>query len=143
MKFDPLGLRRCFVEQLRDLRLVAAALRRRPDCAIGAPSDLDSEAYRKRRGVLVVDAAAACRLEELDPDSRALRKADDVYAGTRLPLPRLNAERLRKSVREAVALKSGAARLAAGFDATGGPAAAADAFEQLAATGERSRIVSA
>jgi MGT family glycosyltransferase len=56
-------------------------------------------------------------------------------AGTRLPAPRLNAERLRRRVREAMTMRAGARRVAEGFAAAGGPTAAADAFEALARAG--------
>jgi MGT family glycosyltransferase len=51
-------------------------------------------------------------------------------AGTRLPARRLSAPRLRKQVREALRRRDGAQRIAAAFERAGGPAAAADAFEQ-------------
>jgi UDP:flavonoid glycosyltransferase YjiC (YdhE family) len=56
-------------------------------------------------------------------------------AGTRLPASRLNAERLRRRVREAMTMRAGARRVAEGFAAAGGPTAAADAFETLARAG--------
>jgi UDP:flavonoid glycosyltransferase YjiC (YdhE family) len=46
-----------------------------------------------------------------------------------LPAKRLNAERLRQKVREAMSKAPGAARIAAAFKAAGGPVAAAEAFE--------------
>ena len=52
-------------------------------------------------------------------------------AGTRLPASRLSPERLRSAVREATGKKAGARRVAAAFDAAGGPRAAAEALEKL------------
>ena len=52
-------------------------------------------------------------------------------AGTRLPASRLRPERLRSAVREAMGKKAGARRIAAAFDAAGGPRAAAEALEKL------------
>jgi UDP:flavonoid glycosyltransferase YjiC (YdhE family) len=57
------------------------------------------------------------------------RRVEIADAGTRLPAKRLNAERLRDKVREAMTKTAGAARIAAAFKAAGGPTAAADAFE--------------
>jgi MGT family glycosyltransferase len=59
------------------------------------------------------------------------RRVDHAQAGTRLPARRLNPERLRAAVLEAIARRDGAARVAAGYDAAGGPQAAADAIEKL------------
>jgi len=52
-------------------------------------------------------------------------------AGTRLPASRLRPERLRSAVREAMGKKAGARRIAAAFDAAGGPRAATEALEKL------------
>lgn len=60
------------------------------------------------------------------------RRVELAGAGTRLPVPRLNAERLRSKARAAMAMREGARRVAAGFEATGGAAAAAAAVEALA-----------
>jgi UDP:flavonoid glycosyltransferase YjiC (YdhE family) len=60
------------------------------------------------------------------------RRVEVADAGTRLPAQRLNAERLREQVRLAMAKREGARRVADGYAATGGAAAAADAFEALA-----------
>ena len=57
------------------------------------------------------------------------RRVEVAGAGTRLPAGRLRADRLRAKVLEAMACRDGAARVAAGYAATGGPGAAADAFE--------------
>lgn len=57
------------------------------------------------------------------------RRVEVAAAGTRLPAKRLNPERLRLKVREAMTKTPGAARIAAAFKAAGGPVAAADAFE--------------
>jgi UDP:flavonoid glycosyltransferase YjiC (YdhE family) len=65
------------------------------------------------------------------------RRVEVAGAGTRLPAQRLRPERLRAKIREAMTMRAGARRVAEGFAATGGPAAAAAAFEELAS--ERSR----
>lgn len=57
------------------------------------------------------------------------RRVEVADAGTRLPAKRLNPERLRQKVREAMTKAAGAARIAAAFKAAGGPVAAADVFE--------------
>jgi UDP:flavonoid glycosyltransferase YjiC (YdhE family) len=57
------------------------------------------------------------------------RRVEVSGAGTRLPAKRLNPERLRQKVREAMTNASGAARIATAFKGAGGPVAAADAFE--------------
>jgi MGT family glycosyltransferase len=57
------------------------------------------------------------------------RRVEVARAGTRLPASRLRADRLRVKVTEAMACTEGARRIAAAFTATGGPQAAADAFE--------------
>jgi MGT family glycosyltransferase len=57
------------------------------------------------------------------------RRVEVADAGTRLPAGRLNPERLRDKVREALTKTAGAKRVAEGFAAAGGPRAAADAFE--------------
>jgi MGT family glycosyltransferase len=54
-------------------------------------------------------------------------------AGTRLAPRRLSASRLREAVDQAIALQPGARRIADAFARAGGPAAAADALESLAA----------
>jgi MGT family glycosyltransferase len=59
------------------------------------------------------------------------RRVEVADAGTRLPAQRLNTERLRSKIREAMTKAAGAHRVADGFAAAGGPAAAADAFETL------------
>jgi MGT family glycosyltransferase len=51
-------------------------------------------------------------------------------AGTRLPARRLAPDRLRAKVREAMGRRAGAKQIAAAFARAGGPAAAADAFEE-------------
>lgn len=53
-------------------------------------------------------------------------------AGVMLPKGRLRPGRLRAAVQETMAKGPGAARVAAGFAAAGGPPAAADALEELA-----------
>jgi MGT family glycosyltransferase len=57
------------------------------------------------------------------------RRAEVAGAGTRLPARRLSPARLRDKVREASAMGAAARRVADGFAAAGGPAAAADALE--------------
>jgi UDP:flavonoid glycosyltransferase YjiC (YdhE family) len=52
-------------------------------------------------------------------------------AGTRLPRRRLSPARLAAAVERARACRPGAARVKAGFEATGGAPAAADALEAL------------
>jgi len=59
------------------------------------------------------------------------RRVEVADAGTRLPVHKLTAERLRKQVRLAITKRDGARRVAAGFGASGGARAAADAFEAL------------
>jgi MGT family glycosyltransferase len=58
------------------------------------------------------------------------RRVEVSGAGTRLPASKLSAERLRAKVREALAKRPAAERIAEAFAAAGGPSAAADAFEQ-------------
>jgi MGT family glycosyltransferase len=58
------------------------------------------------------------------------RRVEVSGAGTQLPAARLRPDRLRAAVREAMACKAGAARIAAAFSATG-PRAAADVLEEL------------
>ncbi len=67
------------------------------------------------------------------------RRVEVADAGTRLPARRLNAERLRGKIREAMTKHDGTDRVAAGFAATGGPTAAAHAVEELLAPGTGSR----
>jgi UDP:flavonoid glycosyltransferase YjiC (YdhE family) len=61
------------------------------------------------------------------------RRVEVAAAGARLPAARLTAERLRRQVRVAMTKRPGAQRIAAAFAAAGGPPAAADALEELAA----------
>jgi len=63
------------------------------------------------------------------------RRVEVAGAGTRLPAARLNPARLRQRVRTALALRDGACRVAAGYEAAGGAPAAADAFEALLTQG--------
>ncbi len=58
------------------------------------------------------------------------RRVEVAGAGTRLPARRLRPDRLRQKVHEAIARADGARRIAAAFQAAGGPVAAADAIEQ-------------
>jgi MGT family glycosyltransferase len=59
------------------------------------------------------------------------RRVEIADAGTRLPAQKLSPERLRKQIRLAMTKQAGAQRVAAGYTATGGAFAAADAFEAL------------
>lgn len=59
------------------------------------------------------------------------RRVEVADAGTRLPAQRLSAARLRDRVRLAMSKRDGARRVAEGYAATGGPFAAAGAFEAL------------
>ena len=61
------------------------------------------------------------------------RRVEVADAGTRLPARRLNPDRLRAKIREAMTKRQGANRVADGFAATGGPTAGADATEKLLA----------
>jgi MGT family glycosyltransferase len=61
------------------------------------------------------------------------RRVEVANAGTRLPAQRLSAVRLRDSVQLAMSKREGARRVAEGYAATGGPSAAAGAFEALIA----------
>lgn len=58
------------------------------------------------------------------------RRVEVAGAGTRLLAKRLTPDRLRAKVREAIACRAGAARIADAFRAAGGPSAAADAIER-------------
>jgi MGT family glycosyltransferase len=58
------------------------------------------------------------------------RRTEVSGAGSRLPARRLNPRRLRAKVREAIACRPGAERIASAFRSAGGAAAAADAIEQ-------------
>ena len=57
------------------------------------------------------------------------RRVEVARAGTRLPARRLSAERLRSKVREAIEMRAGAQRVAAGYRRAGGSVAAADSVE--------------
>jgi MGT family glycosyltransferase len=59
------------------------------------------------------------------------RRVEVAQAGTRLPARRLTSDRLRAKIREAMTKREGASRVADGFAATGGPAAAAEAIDGL------------
>jgi MGT family glycosyltransferase len=59
------------------------------------------------------------------------RRVEVAEAGTRLSARRLNPQRLRRKVREAMTKRDGANRVADGFNATGGPTAAAEAVQEL------------
>jgi MGT family glycosyltransferase len=58
------------------------------------------------------------------------RRVEVAGAGSRLPAGRLIPGRLRRKVREGIACRPGAERVAAAFASAGGAVAAADAFEQ-------------
>ena len=57
------------------------------------------------------------------------RRVTEANAGTQLYPWRLTSKRLRKKVRQAITKREGAKRVARLYEATGGPQAAADAFE--------------
>jgi UDP:flavonoid glycosyltransferase YjiC (YdhE family) len=59
------------------------------------------------------------------------RRVEVAQAGVRLPARKLSGPRLRRAVNEAIALRPGAERIGAAFAAAGGPAAAADAIEEI------------
>lgn len=58
------------------------------------------------------------------------RRVQMARCGTRLPAKHLSAARLRRKVRQAMAMSDGARRVAAGFAATGGVVRGADLIEQ-------------
>jgi MGT family glycosyltransferase len=64
------------------------------------------------------------------------RRVEVSRAGSRLPARRLNPRRLQAKVREAIACRPGAERIAAAFRSAGGAAAAADAIEQRLLRGQ-------
>jgi MGT family glycosyltransferase len=59
------------------------------------------------------------------------RRVEVAGAGARLPARRLSPKRLRAAVKEAIRCRTGARRIADSYRKAGGPAAAADALEQL------------
>ena len=63
------------------------------------------------------------------------RRVEVAEAGVRLPARRLSPDRLRVGVKRAMRLTAGAERIAAAFESADGPAAAADALEQLTCGG--------
>ncbi len=73
------------------------------------------------------------------------RRVEVSGSGTRLPATRLNPERLRTAVREAMGCAEGARRVADGYRATGGVVAAATALEQrfLAGRGATGQLIAA
>jgi MGT family glycosyltransferase len=66
------------------------------------------------------------------------RRVEAAAAGTRLHHRRLTPQRLRAAVREATGKRAGAERVAQGFAAAGGSAAAADVVEEMLAGHEAS-----
>lgn len=70
------------------------------------------------------------------------RRVEVARAGTLLPAKRLNPDRLRAAVREAMTCTAGARRVAAGFDAAGGAAAAASAVESRLLSEHQSGVLS-
>jgi UDP:flavonoid glycosyltransferase YjiC (YdhE family) len=58
------------------------------------------------------------------------RRVEVAGAGSRISARRLNPQRLQAKVREAIACRPGAERIASAFSSAGGAAAAADAIEQ-------------
>jgi MGT family glycosyltransferase len=65
------------------------------------------------------------------------RRVEVSGAGTRLPASRLRPDRLRAKVREAIARRDGAARIAAAFERAGGASAPPDAVEERLRTAAR------
>lgn len=63
------------------------------------------------------------------------RRVELARAGVRLPSNKLTPAKLRDAVTRAMGMRDGAERVARGYEATGGPATAADRFEALAASG--------
>lgn len=63
------------------------------------------------------------------------RRVEAARAGVRIAPRRLSAERLANGVRSAIALRAGAERVRRAFTTAGGPAAAADAIEELGLAG--------
>jgi MGT family glycosyltransferase len=61
------------------------------------------------------------------------RRVQVANAGTRLPVRRLNPQRLRGAVKQAMSCRAGARRVAEGYRRAGGAGAAADAVERLLA----------
>jgi MGT family glycosyltransferase len=61
------------------------------------------------------------------------RRVEVADAGARLPAVRLTSERLRRQIRLAMTKRPGAQRIADAFAAAGGPGAAVDVLEELAA----------
>ena len=61
------------------------------------------------------------------------RRVEVAGVGVRLPLRHLKVDRLMTAIRAAIELRPGAERIARAFAHAGGPAAAADALEELAA----------
>jgi MGT family glycosyltransferase len=68
------------------------------------------------------------------------RRVEVADAGARLPAVRLTPERLRRQVRLAMTKRPGAQRIADAFAAAGGPGAAVDALEELAAERSSGRV---
>ena len=66
------------------------------------------------------------------------RRVEVAQAGTRLPARRLNPDKLRSALGEALTKTAGASRVAAGFKAAGGPVASADAIERRLLAGAHS-----
>jgi MGT family glycosyltransferase len=60
------------------------------------------------------------------------RRVEVAHAGVRLPARKLTGPTLRHAVAVAITLRPGAERIAAAFATAGGPAAAADALEEIA-----------
>jgi UDP:flavonoid glycosyltransferase YjiC (YdhE family) len=59
------------------------------------------------------------------------RRVEVCGAGTRLPTGKLSPSNLRRQVRAAMDCRAGAERIAEAYSATGGPAYAADAMDEL------------
>ena len=76
-----------------------------------------------------------CAVPFIRDQPEVARRVEVAGAGSRLPARRLRPDRLRAKVREAVACRPGAERIARAFAAAGGASAAADAFERRLLSG--------
>jgi hypothetical protein len=121
----------------RRLRLEAAAPRSRPQQRAGHARH--SRAARASDGAeeLSCESLAStpvhclCAVPFGRDQFEVARRVEAARAGTQLFPWRLNPDRLRTKVREAIAMRPGAERVAESFAATDGAKAAADAFERL------------
>ena len=140
---------RCALEALRDEEVhVVATLPAQDACSMNTPPNAHVEVFVPHRPVL---ARAVCAVTHggMGATQKALaarvpvcavpfgrdqfevaRRVEVSGAGTRLPARRLNPQRLRTQVREAIGCTPGAERIASAFRRAGGATAAADAIEQ-------------